>query len=72
MSPAEPAEEGLGLNTGSLKMGGMKGPWAAIMTCHKLGVLNQQTSIVSQIWKPEIPNQGVGKGWFLLETLRDK
>lgn len=36
-------------------------PGAAITNYHKLGDLKQQIFIFSQFWRPDVPNQSVGR-----------
>ena len=43
-------------------------PRAAVMNYYKLDDLKQQKCILSQSWRPEVQNQGVGRAMF---SLRD-
>lgn len=36
---------------------------------HKLGVLKQQKFLVSQLWRLDVQNQGVGKAMLLLKPV---
>ena len=44
---------------------------AAVTSDNRSGGLKQQESVLSQFWRLEVQNQGVGRVGFLLEALRE-
>ena len=47
-------------------------PWTeeSVTQYHKLGGLKQQKYILSQFWRPQVQNKGVGRATLTLGALR--
>lgn len=46
-------------------------PWAAVTNYHEWGGLEQQKFVVSPFWRPEVPNQHVGRAVLPLKVLEN-